>query len=240
MGVLEVINNFVSKIDGWLSFEEGKFLYETAKGISGKGVIVEIGSWKGKSTVWLAKGSQAGKKVKVYAVDPHTGADEQKIQYGNEIWTFEEFKGNIKKAGIENLVVPIVKTSEEAALGWDGEPIELLWIDGAHDYEFVKKDFDLWSKYIVEEGIIAFHDSLAPGPAKVIEQDILAANQYKFLGRINQITYVKKVKKLELSVRIYQLYLVLLYKIKRYLISIKIPSFLRDFGRRIFYILIRK
>jgi len=74
----EEIKKFVEKVDGWLLDIEGELLYDLAKNCKGNGVIVEIGSWTGKSTIWLGKGSKAGNKVKVYAIDPHTGSSEQK------------------------------------------------------------------------------------------------------------------------------------------------------------------
>src|SRR6185312_12113676 len=65
------VKPLIADIPGWLTDEEGEALYELARGCSGSGVIVEIGSWKGKSTVCLGLGSQAGKSVPIYAVDPH-------------------------------------------------------------------------------------------------------------------------------------------------------------------------
>jgi predicted O-methyltransferase YrrM len=70
-----------NEIDGWLSDNEGELLFNLAKNCKGEGKIVEIGSWKGKSTVWLASGSKSGKNVKVYAIDPHTGSSEHKEKY---------------------------------------------------------------------------------------------------------------------------------------------------------------
>jgi hypothetical protein len=59
-------------------------------------VLVEIGSWKGRSTICIAIGSKAGKKNKCYAIDPHTGSSEHKIK-GKDIWTFDEFKKEYKR-----------------------------------------------------------------------------------------------------------------------------------------------
>jgi len=156
---IEHVKEATDKVEGWLTDAQGEFLYNAAKNCQGRGVIVEIGSWKGKSTIWLAKGSKAGSNVKIYAIDPHTGSSGHKKKRG-EVWTFEEFKQNIKRANVEDIVVPVVKTSEDAERDWDGKPIELLWIDGEHEYEMVKLDFDLWSPYLVEGGTIAFHDTI--------------------------------------------------------------------------------
>ena len=67
----------VAEIEGWLTDREVDFLHQTARDCAGDGVILEIRSYKGKSTVCLAKGSQAGSHVHVYAVDPHIGTFQQ-------------------------------------------------------------------------------------------------------------------------------------------------------------------
>ena len=73
------LKELIQHIDGWLTDEEAKLLYKLAKNC--KGVIVEIGSWKGKSTICMAKGSKAGNNVKIYAIDPHVGSSEHKKKY---------------------------------------------------------------------------------------------------------------------------------------------------------------
>lgn len=137
---------------------EGPLLYRLAQRCSGRGVIVEIGSWKGKSTIWLAAGSQAGANSSVYAIDHHTGSAEHRSKFG-KIWTFDEFQSNIEKSGFNAVVKPIVKTSVEAARVFD-RPIELLFIDGGHDYASVMQDFQSWYPKVVEGGVIAFHDAV--------------------------------------------------------------------------------
>lgn len=77
-------------IETSLTKNELEFLYTTAKKSTGSGVVVGIGSWKGGSTVWLAKGSKMGTKTPVYAIDPHTGALEH--QLSGEVSTLEEFQ----------------------------------------------------------------------------------------------------------------------------------------------------
>ena len=112
------------KVEGWLTKDEGRLLHKAAKKCSAKGAIVEIGSWKGKSTIWIAKGSKAGKHARVYAVDPHVGSSEHKKMFGT-VATFQDFKRNIKEAQADDIVSPIVKTSKDAAADFV-EPIELV------------------------------------------------------------------------------------------------------------------
>lgn len=192
---IKAVEIITDRLDGWLHPQEGKFLYKAAKNCKGKGVIVEIGSWKGKSTIWLAKGSKAGSGVKVYAIDPHTGSSENRDKYG-KVWTYPEFEHNITEADVQDIVVPLIKTSEESGREWDGKAIELLWIDGAHEYEMVKQDFELWSQYLIEGGIIAFHDTIGwSGPRRLVKEEIYTSRNFTDVRFIMTSTFARKVNR---------------------------------------------
>jgi MMP 1-O-methyltransferase len=161
------VKPLIADVPGWLTDEEGEALYELARACSGKGVIVEIGSWKGKSTVCLGLGSRAGASVPVYAVDPH--AD----------YRFGDFKDNVERAGIQKLVRPVASLSQAAADGFD-EPIELLFVDGSHEYNLVLEDFEKWVPKVVEGGWVAFHDTTwTAGPRKVVGPAIYRSRRFK-------------------------------------------------------------
>lgn len=187
------IKKLVDKVDGWLGDREGELLYNFAKNCKGNGVIIEIGSWKGKSTIWLGRGSKAGNKLKVYAIDPGTGSSEHKEWYG-EVWTFKEFKKNIKNAEVDDIIIPIIKTSEETAKNFD-KPVELIFIDGAHEYELVKLDFELWFPKLIDGGIMAFHDTvIGLGPRKVVREFVYKSKNFRNVGLIDSITFAEKVR----------------------------------------------
>lgn len=181
---VQQIRRITDKVDGWLGSREGPYLYSLAKVASPMGAVVEIGSWKGKSTIWLAKGCQAVNGEKLYAVDPHRGGSE------------EEFRKNIGMAGVDSFVTPIVKTSMEAVRGWD-RPIGLLWIDGDHSYESVRHDFFSWEPKVVESGIIALHDTYSwEGVRRVVDDEILKTDKFQVLGQFDSILVVRKVRSL--------------------------------------------
>ena len=179
-------------IDGWLFEGEARLLFELARGAKPGGGIVEIGSWKGKSTVCLAKGSEAGPRLKVYAIDPHTGSSEHQAE-GGRVWTFDEFKENIRRSGVDDLVVPILKGSTQAAADFD-VPVSLLFIDGAHDFASVKADFEAWFPKLVDGGVVAFHDTTGwEGPRRVVRK-ALFRNQHIRLARFCwSVAYGQKV-----------------------------------------------
>jgi predicted O-methyltransferase YrrM len=191
---LKTIKNKIEKIEGLISLKEGLLLYNLAKNCKGKGVIVEIGSYKGKSTAWLAMGSKNGKNVKIYAVDPFKSA--LAIEGGGKD-NFPDFKKNMEYLEVKDIVIPIVKTSKSAAENFK-EPVEFIFIDGSHEYEDVKMDFELWYPKVIDGGIMAFHDTIGrPGPKKVVEECIFKSNNFKGVIFKGSITFAQKVKKIE-------------------------------------------
>ena len=184
----------LAKIDGWLTKREGSFLYEIAKKVQPPNVIVEIGSWKGKSTICLAKGSEAGHKAAVYAIDPHTGSPEHHQKFG-KIDTFHEFRLNLKKAEVDHRVHPFRSASQDAVKSFNS-PIGFLFIDGNHSIKAVRADFHLWFPKVEEGGIIAFHDSWhSDGPIVVSARALLTSPKIKNPGVVDSITHFEKVFK---------------------------------------------
>lgn len=179
---------------GWLKDAEGALLYDLARRSTGRGVIVEIGSWQGRSTIWLARGSRAGAGRPVYAVDPHTGSPEHHDRYG-EVWTFDLFRENVERAGVSDLVRPLVQTSEEAAAAFD-EPVEVLFIDGDHSYEAVCRDWDLWTPKLVEGGWVVLHDTGEnwEGPRRLVRERIFGSRHYAEIGFAEETTYARRVE----------------------------------------------
>ncbi|MBI2172702.1 MAG: class I SAM-dependent methyltransferase [Candidatus Aenigmarchaeota archaeon] len=172
-------------IPGWLADEEGELLYRLAMECK-DGEIVEIGSWKGKSTVWLAEGSRAGRGLKIHAIDPHKGYDGKS--------TLKEFKDNIARAGVGGMIIPVVKTSEEAAKGFS-KPVGLIFIDGSHEYNDVKKDFELWFPRLVDGGVMAFHDTLGyDGPRRLVNELVYKSRSFRNVRLVNNITYAVKAE----------------------------------------------
>jgi predicted O-methyltransferase YrrM len=161
------VKPLIADIPGWLTDEEGEALYELARSCRGDGVIVEIGSWKGKSTVCLGLGSRAGRSAPVYAVDPH--AD----------YRFGDFKTNIERAGLTELVHPVASLSQAAADAFE-QPIELLFVDGSHEYDLVLEDFEKWVPKVVDGGWVVFHDTTwTKGPRKVVGAAVYRSRRFK-------------------------------------------------------------
>lgn len=176
------VRPLIADVPGWLTDDEGEALYELARRCEGHGVIVEIGSWKGKSTICLGLGSRAGRAVRIFAVDPH--AD----------YRFGDFKANIERAGIQDLVTPVPSLSQAAAESFD-EPIELLFVDGSHEEALVREDFAKWVPKVVEGGWVAFHDTTwTAGPRRVVGSSVYRSHHFadhRFV--VGSLTVARKV-----------------------------------------------
>ncbi len=181
---------------------EGPYLYQLARCASRLGVVVEIGSWQGKSTIWLAKGSEAADGSELYAIDPHVGGrDLEKIGLIN-VNTEEAFRENIRKAGLEKRVIPIVVTSMDALEGWH-KTIGMLWIDGDHSYESVSTDFYGWLPFVADGGVIALHDTYSwEGVRKLVDNEILPNPGYRVLGQVDGILAIQKAGRITLMDRL--------------------------------------
>lgn len=161
-------------VDGWLGPLEGRLLYSLAAAADPKGWIVEIGSWQGKSTIWLAAGARSGRGARVAAIDPHRGTD---LRTEGET-TEPALRSNLERAGVTAGVEVVVATSAAAEATWS-RPVSLLWIDGDHSYEGALLDLDRWERHLLPDGAVAFHDTFTiPGPERVFQERIIGSPAY--------------------------------------------------------------
>ena len=188
----------VYPLPGMLTLAEIDCLFQLGQFNQCAGVIVEIGSWKGKSTVALARGAGKVHNEKIYAIDPHKILPEEGYLEDTEA----EFRATIKQAGVDSRVEPLIMTSEQAARGWN-KPIRLLWIDGDHRYEPAKLDFTLWEPHLVEGGILAMHDTIRKkGPKRVLWEYVFRSTRFQEIAIVDNITAVRKVKQAGYGARI--------------------------------------
>jgi predicted O-methyltransferase YrrM len=172
-----------------LTFDEGVLLYCLAKEVV-SGCIVEIGSYRGGSTVFLGRGSIDGAQVPVYAIDPHKnfigvlgglfGPKDRTVFYRTML-----------EQGCSEIVSLINLSSEHFASKWE-EPVSLLWIDGDHRYEGVKRDFELWMPHLATGAIIVFDDAIDPnlGPCKLINE-ITISNHFEEIMTVGKVVVIR-------------------------------------------------
>ena len=167
-------------VPGWLTTADARLLYAFAHHGPGQGAIVEIGSAWGRSTVALASGSKRAGRERVYAIDPHTGDDwwlhgagrapgalgmaDEAAASRPGYSSLEGFRETLRRFDLEDYVIPVVTTSNEAAERLDTGPIRLLFVDGLHSYEGVRDDIENWVPRVVRGGIVVFDDYTNPLP----------------------------------------------------------------------------
>ncbi|MGA1975737.1 MAG: class I SAM-dependent methyltransferase [Conexivisphaerales archaeon] len=232
--LLEEARELAGRTEGWLSEAEGEALFALARGCRPPGVIVEIGSWKGKSTTWLAKGSRSGPGLKVCAIDPHRGGSADTGELVAQ-GTFQDFAANMKRAGIDDLVVPYVMTSAEAATQvQDG--VALVFIDGSHEYEDVKLDVELWSPKVVDGGHLALHDavnSVWPGVPRAVREVVYESSRFRSLRLVDSMSICEKADGNGLSQRFQRRWALLIFDVSNLVVRHHPPRPLLSLGQRI-------
>jgi predicted O-methyltransferase YrrM len=174
---LQEIGPGVGSIGGWLDPNAGGVLYQLARMVAPTPNVVELGSWKGRSTAWLAHGLRDRGAGRVVAVDTWAGTSNEPAHaqllagYAPD-QLYQEFLGNLGGLGLEAQVEPWRMTTLEAARRWDrGVSIGLLHIDADHSYEGVRADFEHWSPFVVAGGIVVFDDVPTwPGPTRLVSE----------------------------------------------------------------------
>ena len=184
----ELARQQADDVEGWLSEAQGRALFDAAASATGAGAIVEIGSWKGRSTTWLASGARlAGQRV--YAIDPHRGSREDPTAD-----TLKEFRDNLARNGVADVVEPMVMTSEEAAASMT-RPIELLFIDGDHSYDGVRRDAELWLPRVMEGGTVMFHDvatAAYSGPRRIVQRMVCGNPGFDRIARVGSMFVARR------------------------------------------------
>ncbi|CAB4788455.1 MAG: class I SAM-dependent methyltransferase [Actinobacteria bacterium] len=161
---------------GFMPPDEGDALYEAAveAGARCAGLaFLEVGSYCGRSTVWLGGAARECHTV-VFAVDHHRGSEENQSGWEhhdptvvdpriNRMDTLPIFRAAIYDAGVEDFVVAVVGQSPAVAKYWTS-PLAFLFIDGGHGVEPARADFEGWTPHVAVGGTLAIHD-VFPDPA---------------------------------------------------------------------------
>lgn len=163
---------FAEAARGFMPPDEGLALYEAAAGLQVPGPLLEVGSYCGKSSVYLGTAAQADDRI-LFALDHHRGSEENQ-----EGWEWHEpdlvdpavgkmdtlpiFRRTIHDAGLEGTVVALVGDSPAVGTNWE-TPLALLFIDGGHGEEPAHRDYEIWTPKVKPGGLLAIHD-VFPNP----------------------------------------------------------------------------
>ncbi|MGE5648372.1 MAG: class I SAM-dependent methyltransferase [Acidobacteriota bacterium] len=156
------------------------------------GVTVEIGSFKGRSTVGLASLAARYGLGPIVSIDPHNAPCATDPDLGGQSSSFDDFQAGLRASGLEGQVEAHRARSSDAARGWD-RSIRFLWIDGDHTYAGAKLDFDLFSPWVPDGGIVALHDTLHEfeGPIRVFVEEMLRSDKFGPAGLLHTIGWAQ-------------------------------------------------
>jgi predicted O-methyltransferase YrrM len=157
----------IEEIKGFMPNHEGEALMSWAKTFSKIGPLLEIGSFCGKSSIYLGLAAKEKNQV-VFTIDHHKGSEEHQLNEEyfdpeiydeslNSVNTFPLFLKNIRIFDLEDSVIPIVSSSARVAKGWN-KNLGMVFIDGSHSLESATLDYESWGSHIKNGGALVIHD----------------------------------------------------------------------------------
>jgi len=176
----------IEGLDGWLTHDQARRLYVAASSLRAPAQIVEIGSFRGRSTIVLALASEPG--VDVVAIDPHAGSD----RGPQELAGFEAaaaadrsaFDANLAAAGVTDRVRHVPEFSALAHADVEGA-IDVLYVDGAHRYRPALDDILRWGARVQPDGgVLLIHDAFsAIGVTAALLRATVFGRRWRYAGR---------------------------------------------------------
>jgi hypothetical protein len=176
-------------VEGWLTIEQASVLFDAVARSRTGAVVVEIGSFRGRSTIALAAALPAGGKV--IAIDPHAGNDRgprERSGFGRHARAdCVAMAANLARAGVAATVDHRDMTSADAA-GVVGEPVDVLFVDGAHDIGAARHDLVAWGAKVRPGGVMLVHDAFsALGVTAAIAVELVAGRRWRYCGRVGSL-----------------------------------------------------
>jgi MMP 1-O-methyltransferase len=152
---------------GFMPDDEGFALHAAGRDGGSVGPLLEVGSYCGKSAVYLGAAARAGGTV-LFSVDHHRGSEENQAGWEHHdpevvdpdtgrMDTLPFFRRTIERAGLEDAVVAVVGDSPVIAANWR-TPLGLVFVDGGHALDVVLADYEAWSPHVAAGGVLVFHD----------------------------------------------------------------------------------
>jgi predicted O-methyltransferase YrrM len=159
---------------GFMPVDEGQALYEAGLAVAVDGPLLEVGSYCGKSAVYLGAAARERGRV-LFSVDHHRGSEENQPGWEwhepdlvdpavGKIDTLPLFRRTVHDAGLEGTVVAVVGDSPRVAANW-ATPLALLFIDGGHGEVPARSDYERWTPHVLPGGQLVIHD-VFPDPAE--------------------------------------------------------------------------
>ena len=193
---------------GFMPVDEGQALYEAGLAVAVDGPLLEVGSYCGKSAVYLGAAARERRRL-LFSVDHHRGSEENQPGWEwhepdvvdravGKIDTLPLFRRTVHDAGLEGTVVAVVGDSPRVAANW-ATPLGLLFIDGGHGEEPARSDYERWTPYVAPGGLLVIHD-VFPDPAdggrppyEQIYRPALASGRFAEVRAVGSLRVLERV-----------------------------------------------
>ena len=173
MGMNPLLRARAEAARGFMPVDEGEALYGAALAAAVEGPLLEVGSYCGKSALYLGAAARERGRV-LFSVDHHRGSEENQAGWEwhepdlvdrelGKMDTLPVFRRTVHDAGLEGTVVAVVGDSPVVAASWR-TPLALLFIDGGHGEEPARLDYERWTPHVAPGGTLVIHD-VFPDPA---------------------------------------------------------------------------
>lgn len=197
----------ITSVKGFIDPVEGEALYSAAMAAAAHGPVLEIGSYCGKSAVYLGAACKARGEV-LYAVDHHRGSEENQPGWGyhdTELWdaqagaldTLPQFRDTLRRAQLQDTVIAIVASSTAVARHWN-IPITMLFIDGGHTLGAAMDDYHGFARHLLPGGTLAIHD-VFPDPADggqapyEVYKLAVTGGKFELLSRVKSLVLLRRI-----------------------------------------------
>lgn len=197
----------IENVKGFLDPAEGEALHKLAFEAALLGPILEVGSYCGKSTHYLGFGAQQ-RDGQVFALDHHRGSEEHQLGegyhdpdlYDAEVEAMDSlpyFRRVIRRAGLEDTIVPVVADSATAARYW-ATPLAMVFIDGGHSLAQAMTDWRSWGHHVIKGGTLAIHDIFenpeegGQAPFEIYKM-ALASGLYENVDRVKTLAVLRRI-----------------------------------------------
>lgn len=153
----------LADLEGLVSADVGEALMKLAADCPADQAVVELGSFKGKSTCYLATGARDGNGARVWAVDAWDLDGNETGRFGfAEPSTREVFERQLRAMRLWSRVTPIRAFAVDAATSWNGPPVGLLFVDADHQARSVRADYRAWRPHLAPGAVVVFDDYGTP------------------------------------------------------------------------------
>lgn len=182
------------RVEGWLTEAQAQRLWDRARNAPAGGLVVEIGSFRGRSAIVMASALAAG--ARLVAIDPHAGGDrgpqEIEAEAARGEADHQQFLANLRAAGVADRVEHVRLMSSEA-LDSVGGQIDVLYVDGAHRFGPARDDLVRWGARVREGGTMLVHDSFsAVGLTLALLRALTFGDRWRYVGRSGSLAEYRR------------------------------------------------